>query len=93
MSNHEQHEHCMRHEHHGHHGHQSRDAGSGDRNLILLQYMYDHNEHHAAELDELIAALRSAGKNDVADLIEQAKTAYGRGNELLHEAIHHYTEV
>ena len=80
------------HEHHERHGH-SHDTGSRDRNLILLQYMYDHNEHHAAELDDLIAALRSEGKNDVADLIEQAREAYSRGNELLHEAIHHYTEV
>lgn len=79
------------HEHHDH-SHIHSTGGSEDRNLILLRYMYDHNDHHADELEELIQALRAAGKNGTADLVADALDLYRKGNDLLHEAIHHYTE-
>ena len=93
---HEHHEHHRHHgpdeghEHHGHHGRHTHDIpqdGNADRSRILLHYMYEHNMHHAEELVELAAALRSEGRENAAALIEEALRAYRSGNELLGRAL------
>lgn len=82
------------HEHHHHeHPHTHDTAGSEDRNFILLRYMYDHNEHHAEELADLIEALKTAGNAHAAELVAAALEEYQKGNELLHEALHHFAEA
>lgn len=78
------------HEHHGHHSHHTHDIpqdGNPDRSLILLRYMYDHNMHHAEELVELAASLRSEGREEAAGLLDEALNAYRQGNELLGRAL------
>ena len=56
--------HDEHHHHHDHH-HEGEDCGHAcnacgseekckDENLALLTYMLQHNEHHAAELDEIV---------------------------------------
>ncbi|MBR2189680.1 MAG: hypothetical protein IJ860_09810 [Eubacterium sp.] len=79
-------------EHGTHHSHTHAQTGADekDKNLMLLQYTYDHNDHHAAELDALAGKLREAGKLETAELVEQAQEAFRRGNALLREAIHSY---
>ena len=59
---------------------------------ILLQYTAEHNEHHADELNPLIEAMRAAGRDEAADLAEQARAAFTRGTELLREALDAYTQ-
>ena len=81
---HEHHEHPHR---HGHHTHDVPQDGNTDRTLILLRYMYDHNMHHAEELIDLAAALRTEGREKAAELIDEALNAYRSGNELLSKAL------
>lgn len=81
------------HHHHHEHTHTHDLNGNEDRNYILLRYMYEHNEHHAEELTDLIEALRADGKEHAADHVEKALAEYRKGNELLHEALHDYEEA
>ena len=68
--------HDEHHHHHDHH-HEGEDCGHAcnacgseekckDENLALLTYMLQHNEHHAAELDEMADKLEKAGMADAA---------------------------
>ena len=74
------HEHAHTHEHghdHDHdHGCASDNCGScndcGDKTAALLDYMLKHNEHHAAELDQVADRLRAEGKEAAADQIKKA---------------------
>ena len=71
--------HDEHHHHHDHH-HEGEDCGHAcnacgseekckDENLALLTYMLQHNEHHAAELDEMADKLEKAGMADAAKQI------------------------
>lgn len=80
------------HEHHHHH-HAPEGAERGDRNLILLRYTADHNDHHASELAELEEGLRSEGRAAAADMVLSARKAFEEGNEYLHKAISLLEEV
>ena len=71
--------HDEHHHHHDHH-HEGEDCGHAcnacgseekckDENLALLTYMLQHNEHHAAELDEMADKLEKA----CVDTIESGK--------------------
>ncbi len=75
---------CM-HEGHSH-------GGGQDRIETLLSYLYDHNVHHAEELTDLAAEMEKAGKTASAALVRDAQKAFAEGGNLLHEALHHYTE-
>ena len=61
---------------HGHdHPHTHADAAGAtgaDEDLVMLQYMLDHNEHHLDEFVDLMEKLRSQGKDDAADLLSEA---------------------
>ena len=81
------------HHHHHEHTHTHDLNGSDDRNYVLLRYMYEHNEHHAEELSDLIEALKEDGKAHAAEHVEEALEEYKKGNALLHEALHHYEET
>ena len=84
---HEEHEH---HHHHDHH-HEGEDCGHAcnacgseekckDENLALLTYMLQHNEHHAAELDEMADKLEKAGMADAAKQIREGVSDFQKGN-------------
>ena len=45
---------------------------AGDKTAALLDYMLKHNEHHAAELDQVADKLRAEGKEAAADQIKQS---------------------
>ena len=77
---------------HGHHHHHHDELASKDQAYALLSYTYDHNDHHAGELDDLVKTLRENGKDAVADKVEAAQVKFREGNALLHDALHAYTE-
>jgi len=88
------------HEHHHHHDHhhEGEDCGHAcnacgseekckDENLALLTYMLQHNEHHAAELDEMADKLEKAGMADAAKQIREGVSDFQKGNMRLSLAL------
>lgn len=73
--------HCHSHEGEGHcHGCQSGEAAPADKNAALLQYMLDHNTHHAAELDQMADKLMTDGHEKAAEQIRKAVDEFQKGN-------------
>ena len=79
-----EHEHAHTHEHGHDHEHdhgclrctrtaRAAAAAAGDKTAALLDYMLKHNEHHAAELDQVADKLRAEGKEAAADQIKQSR--------------------
>lgn len=56
-------------------------------NLALLTYMLQHNEHHAAELDQMAEKLRAAGQEKAAEQIRKAVDEFQKGNLYLSVAL------
>ena len=71
---------------HGAHSH-SHEEPQGDKLVALLDYMLKHNEHHAAELDQVSEKLRAAGKVAAADQIKKAVDEFQKGNLYLSLAL------
>lgn len=63
------------------------EAPQGDKMTALLDYMVKHNEHHAAELDQVAERFRSEGKEAVADQIKKAADEFQKGNLYLNLAL------
>lgn len=89
--------HDEHHHHHDHH-HEGEDCGHAcnacgseekckDENLALLTYMLQHNEHHAAELDEMADKLEKAGMADAAKQIREGVSDFQKGNMRLSLAL------
>lgn len=89
--------HDEHHHHHDHH-HEGEDCGHAcnacgseekckDENLALLTYMLQHNEHHAAELDEMADKLEKAGMADAAKQIREGVSDFQKGNMRLSFAL------
>lgn len=53
----------------------------------VLDYMLKHNEHHAAELDQMAAKLAAAGKDAAAQQIKKAVDEFQKGNLYLSLAL------
>lgn len=90
------HEHAHDHTHaHDHsHGHCHENCGSCNSNCdpkkeaqALLTYMLQHNEHHAAELDQMAANLSKLGLDDSAKQIREAVSDFQKGNMRLSLAL------
>ena len=82
--------HDEHHHHHDHH-HEGEDCGHAcnacgseekckDENLALLTYMLQHNEHHAAELDQMADNLQKMGLDNSAKTIKEAVADFQKGN-------------
>lgn len=56
-------------------------------NIALLTYMLQHNEHHAAELDQMADKLRKAGMDTAAEQIQKAVDEFQKGNLYLSVAL------
>ena len=89
------HECCGGHDH-GHHHDHDHECGCGcgcggheqvDENVAILTYMLDHNRHHALELKEIAAHLRSVGKDEAAAQIEKGVEDFEKGNMRLSIAL------
>lgn len=79
------HDHDHSHSHACGHSHDcSSGCGSSDecRNetVALLTYMLDHNQHHAAELDQMAANLEKLGMDTAARQIREAVSDFQKGN-------------
>lgn len=94
----EEHTHTHEHEHaHDHthsHDHCHENCGSCNSNCdpkkeaqALLTYMLQHNEHHAAELDQMAANLLKLGLDDSAKQIREAVSDFQKGNMRLSLAL------
>lgn len=59
----------------------------GNQNEALLTYMLSHNEHHAAELDEMAEKLRQSGQEKAAEQIRKAVDEFQKGNMYLGVAL------
>ena len=71
-----------------HHTHTHDDAGvQGDKMTALLDYMLKHNEHHAAELDQVADKLQAEGKAGAAEQIKKAVDEFQKGNLYLSLAL------
>lgn len=83
------------HEHSHDHGHEhshgcghSHECGNGCGNssdcknetVALLNYMLDHNTHHAAELDQMAENLQKMGMDAAAKQIRDAVADFQKGN-------------
>lgn len=77
---------CGSHEH-------AQDVPQGDKLAALLDYMLKHNEHHAAELDQVSEKLRVAGKEAAADHIKKAVDEFQKGNLYLSLALASVKEI
>ena len=70
----------------GDHTHSHGDCGSCDgcdckkETIVLLTYMLQHNEHHAAELDQMADNLQKMGLDNSAKTIKDAVADFQKGN-------------
>jgi hypothetical protein len=71
----------------GHPHEHEHEVPSGDKMTALLDYMLKHNEHHAAELDQVAEKLRQEGKEQAAEQIKKAVDEFQKGNMYLSLAL------
>jgi positive regulator of sigma E activity len=55
--------------------------------MAMLQYMQQHNQQHAAELDRIAVNLDKLGMTDVAEQLRSAVSEYQKGNLRLSLAV------
>ena len=75
------HEHSHDHEHVHHHKH-----NESNKDLALLKYMVEHNEHHAEEVADMARLLREAGQIQAAEELEAGVSDFKSGNLHLSKA-------
>ena len=74
----EPHTHVHTHEHgHGHDHSHSPEELTGDKTAALLQYMLDHNIHHAAELNDIAQQLSGEAQHQLLHAVESFDQANG----------------
>lgn len=87
------HDHAHEHSHGQEHAHQGDCQGCDgcaqpvNQNEALLGYMLQHNQSHAAELDQMAGKLREAGLEDAAEQIKKAVDEFEKGNLYLGVAL------
>ncbi len=96
------HSHEHTHEHHGHDhtedyensncgqcgGCSAKEEDGENKEIIaLLTYMLQHNEHHAAELDQMAQRLKKAGMDTAAEQIAKGVSEFQKGNLYLSVAL------
>ena len=72
---HDAHSHTHNHTHD--HTHSHGEAVSGEQAAALLQYMLDHNIHHAAELSDLADQLTGEARHQMLHAVESFDQANG----------------
>ena len=58
-----------------------------DETVALLTYMLQHNEHHAAELDQMAENLQKLNMDDAARMIREGVSGFQKGNMRLSLAL------
>lgn len=54
------------------HSHPTTELTGVDEQLVMLEYMLTHNEHHMEEFINIMEALREDGRDESADLLQEA---------------------
>lgn len=75
-----EHSHDHEHHHHHHHDHEHLHAEGGSvspETVAVLQYMLDHNIHHAAELNDLAQQLTGEAQHQMLHAVEAFDQANG----------------
>ena len=90
-------EHTHEHTHEGEHDHvhahgcdcknEKCNGSCADETVALLNYMLQHNQHHAEELDQMAQNLRKLGMEDAARTIEEGVADFQKGNMRLSLAL------
>ena len=83
------HAHGDDHSHCHEHSHDCSSCG-GDcskETVALLTYMLQHNEHHAAELEQMAENLKKLGMDDAAKQISEGVSEFQKGNMRLSLAL------
>lgn len=77
-----EHEHEQCHEHSHDHSHCGSCSGGDCKNetVALLSYMLQHNEQHAAELDQMAENLSKMGLDAAAKTIREGVSDFQKGN-------------
>ena len=73
----EQHDHEHSHEHEHAHGHEHSHHMPGEKTTAILQYMLDHNIHHAAELNDIAQQLSGEARHQLLHAVESFDQANG----------------
>ena len=60
---------------------------STEQAVRVLDYMLDHNIHHAEEVHEICHKLELSGEKEAADFLDKAVDAFRDGNELMEKAL------
>ncbi len=82
------HEHCDQdHEHCEHHHHAHGPVQTKEQMSALLDYMWKHNESHAAELDKMCGKLREQHMDAAAEQVKKAVDEFQKGNLYLSVAL------
>ena len=80
---HDAHSHTHNHTHDHTHTHSHGEAVSGEQAVALLQYMLDHNVHHAAELSDLAKQFSGEVEHQLLHAVE----SFDQGNGYLSAAL------
>lgn len=86
---------CENHDHHEHHtDHVQEDpnATPEEKMAAVLDYMLKHNEHHAAELDQMAGKLAADNRKESSDDIRKAVDEFQKGNMYLSLALSAFRE-
>lgn len=81
------HEHSHEHHHEGECESCQGCSQPANQNEALLQYMLQHNQSHAVELDQMAEKLQKEGLEDVASQIKKAVDEFQKGNLYLGVAL------
>ena len=69
------------------HEHHQNEINSIEQVKTLLEYMYNHNSSHTAELEKISQKLKECGKGGVYNDVVLAMEKYKEGNALLAAAL------
>ena len=69
------------------HEHHHNEMNSIEQVKTLLEYMYNHNSSHTAELEKISKKLKEYGRNEAYNDVVLAMEKYKEGNALLAAAL------
>lgn len=79
-NNHEAHCHTHTHDH-------CHEHSSTEKDILFLEYMLDHNQHHEKELREVVHKFEHGGRTEVTQLLNKSIELLAEANGMLAQAI------
>lgn len=85
---HDEHGNLIAHGEHHHSGDMAMEKHEGkEKRIALLTYMLQHNQHHTAELEEMVLTMKKENYNEAADEIQKSVNEFRNGNKHLELAL------